>query len=258
MPPVVVVRSADASVRAKRDTMARRVITAFGATLPDLKLLCFFDDQDWTPFKEAFGAANRGFHVPIQPGVFSDVKWPEYVRRHILADDPTSSIFKRVFDHCTYLYGSTCTDEVGQVMTFAHELQHFVQYSGVVELWAAGWVLLRLSAVNDLGLKWADIPHEREARIVAKRIAQSLFDPERVKEFISRKIADPVNPNDQADWEFIQAIETSATYDLMAETRCLFQRLQSYRDECDQLLKKNMPHVSELKHVDLDKLFNVT
>ena len=75
MPPRVIVKSTDASVRARLDAEAQRVVTHFENQLADVRLLCFFDDQDWQPFKDEIGIANRGEGpLPI---------WPDYVRTHI-------------------------------------------------------------------------------------------------------------------------------------------------------------------------------
>ena len=137
MPPTVKVKSDNDAVAKHREALAQRVIAYFGNAIPDLTILCFFDDADWQPFKDHFGAANRGFYGPIKEDSFSWPVWPDYATDYIFVDDPTSFHWKRVFDHVIYLHGSTCTDDVGLTMTFAHELQHFVQHSTVLNLWAA-------------------------------------------------------------------------------------------------------------------------
>ena len=70
-----------------------------------------------------------------------------------------------IFDELIYLHGSTCASEVGLTMTFAHELQHFVQHGNMLTLWAANTLIPQLpkSVINALGLRWCDIPHECEA-----------------------------------------------------------------------------------------------
>src|SRR6266850_7243741 len=124
MPPIIVVKSSDSSVKTKREGTARRVIAEFGDQLPNLKLLCFFDDVDWVPFRDAIGKANRGLYRPLSASSqFFD--WPDDVMEHLFVDDPPSWIRKLAFDHVICLHGSPCSDGVGLSMTLAHELQHF-------------------------------------------------------------------------------------------------------------------------------------
>lgn len=264
MPPTVVVKSNDEFVKKHTEGAASSVIAAFGDKLPEARLLCFFDDQDWMPFKESFGLANRGFYGPIGPGAFSNPSWPEYVKRIVLVDDPPSWILRQGFDHIIYLHGSTSADELGLTMTFAHELQHFVQRANMLHTYAAGKLLLELlshwpeETSAAVGLKsWPDIPHERDAKIVAKRVVEKIFGEERTREFIDRKIASPVNAGDREDWQFIQSIASGDSYDLQNETRSLFQRLTPYKDDCKRILNLRVRHIPELKNVDLDELFIV-
>jgi hypothetical protein len=44
-------------------------------------------------------------------------------RSNWIPGDPT------LFDHLIYLRGTTCSCKTALVMTFSHELQHFIQYS---------------------------------------------------------------------------------------------------------------------------------
>ena len=75
------------------------------------------------------------------------------------------------FDDFIYLHGSTCSSAMGLTMTLAHELQHFIQHSQQTRLWAANSLIpkLKKATIRALGLRWCDIPHEREARIVSSR-----------------------------------------------------------------------------------------
>lgn len=261
MPLILVVKSSDAAVKTKREGTAQRVIAEFGDQLPNLKLLCFFDDVDWLPLRDAIGKANRGFYRPLSPSS-QFWNWPDDVMEHLFIVDPPSWIQKLAFDHVIYLHGSTCSDEVGLSMTLAHELQHFVQWSRTPQVYAAGILVLQLLAywpqetAAALGLKsWADIPHERDVRIVAKRVVAKIFGQEGTARFIDGKIANPVDETDGADWRFIQAIGLLDTYDVSFETNRLFQRFEPYRRDCEEVLRNTFEYIPELKHLDLDRLF---
>ncbi len=100
----------------------------------------------------------------------------------IFPDDGVSNPpFPRVIDELIYLYGSTCADEVGLVIVLAHELQHAIQHANVRKPWALNGLVLKLdtNVFDALKLTWADIPIEREARIVSKRMAVHLFGEKR-------------------------------------------------------------------------------
>ena len=254
MPLSVKVKSDDVPTKARRKEAADRVIDRFGNQLPDLRLLCFFDDEDCTYLNQEWGEAFRGVYLSVLSGSF----WrslPHYVRDECFSDQLTS-----LFDRLIYLHGSTCAHEVGLTMTFAHELQHFVQYSNMPTLWAANTFIyqhLSKSASNALGLKTFSFPFEREARVVSKGTAENLFGAEVVRQYIDTKIADPVDADDAADWEFVQEIDTSVPYDLAGETKLFFQQLKPYRPGLEEYLKipevKNNP---DFKYVDLDALFD--
>jgi hypothetical protein len=166
------VKSYDGAVKANRQAAAQRVVDEFGNGLPDLRLLAFFDDEDWNYFRDELGASNRGLYTPIKSGNFQWEIWPHYVKECILVDDPSSFLLKQDVDHVIYIHGTTCADDVGLIMTFSHELQHFIQYGFCRKLWAENFLLPRLpkNVIDVTRLNWPDIPNEREARIVAKRI----------------------------------------------------------------------------------------
>ena len=51
-------------------------------------------------------------------------------------------------------------------------------------------IRMRPTAVDDLKLEWADIPIERDARIVAKRVALDLYGEEPVHRYIDQRSAE--------------------------------------------------------------------
>jgi hypothetical protein len=257
MPATLKIKSDDLVVRSQRETTATRVIAHFGNQLPELRLLCFFDDIDWQPLKDYFGEANRGFYGPIKENPLTWPPWPDYVANYIFVDFP-AWLLKRAFDHIIYLHGSTCDNEIGLTMTFAHELQHFVQHSSVLNLWAQNSLIQHLpkSVIKTLGLKWSDIPIEREARIVSKRIAENLFGFEPVRQHIDTKISRAVNADDAADWRFVQGLVASnPPQHLTYETRLIFKRLKDHRLDLEKLLHE-LKDDSDFKDVDLDALFD--
>lgn len=239
MPVTVFAKSIDPSVRAAREAVARRVLSEFGNQLPDLNLLAFFDDEDWYAFRQELGLTNRGFYFAIK-------KWPPdmppYVEARIF-DDPAKFARKRTFDHLIYVHGTTCADNVGLAMTFAHELQHFHQHGFNRNLWAANSLIQQLpqEIFNIAELNWPyDVPTEREARIVAKRVAEKLFGTDAVKQYIDRRIGENITFQDAADWRFVRELDSGILYDLAMGTRQIFQRLAPYRLNLESYLHSQL------------------
>lgn len=253
MPVTIVIKTDQASIRTALDAAARRVLDQFANQFPDLNLLCFFDDDDWQPLKDVMGPATRGFYAPIKEQPIEC--WPGYLTERIFVDDPNSHLQKRAFDHLIYVFGTTCVDEIGLTMTFAHELQHFLQYGYERRLWAENFLLPRLSkeVIGLAGLRWFDIPIEREARAAAKRIAEELFGADQVRLFIDRRIGGSVSAQDAEDWRLIQQMSPSAPYNVADETRAVFQRVKDYRPQLEAILRE-LRNDEDFKNIDLDML----
>ncbi|HEY1755199.1 MAG TPA: hypothetical protein VGG72_07355 [Bryobacteraceae bacterium] len=249
MQPTLKVKSSDATEAARREAAAERVLAAFGNGLPKTSLFCFFDDEDWKALKEEMGASNRGVYTDLRRGTAWQRVAPYYLKERLFIEG------QRMFDCFIYLHGSTCSRAGSLTMTFAHELQHFVQQQTTPRMWAASTLVTSLpnDVINALGLRWFDVPHKREARIVSKRVAEKLLGPEVVAEYIKEKIAERVTENDVVDWECIQGLVTSAPYDLARETRLLFSRLRNYREQVERSLK-GYGDDPAFSGIDLDRL----
>jgi len=252
------VKSADTRVQKQRRATARRVVDCFGDQLHGHNLLCFLDDEEWQAIKDASGAENRDLYTPVRacPELWEPA--PSYIQ---------SCLFRQgrpLFHDFVYLHGTTCSSEVGLTMTFAHELRHFIQRSKMRHVWAAKNLILSLihsldpTVIRALALTWCDIPTEREARIISKRIAQDLLGEEAVGEYINERIANPVTADDGADWVCVRDLSTSAPYDLAAETQKLFRRMKAFRGQVENLRDDGMrdrANVADLEGIDLDVLF---
>lgn len=240
MQPTIIVESNDAEVAAKRDALARRVIAHFGPSLPESTLLCLFDGTDWQALRNERGEANRGFYVWANPFTEDECwDWPEHLRKHFFTDDTSSGCKKSAFDNLIYLHGSTSQTDTGLVMTFGHELQHFVQHNCEPKLWAESSVVTNLTRddIRALKLNSSHIPIEREARAISKLVAEKLCGAEAVRRYVDGKIEENANPDDVEDWKFVRGLDASVPYDLKRETRLLFQRLKGFRPQLNEALQ---------------------
>jgi hypothetical protein len=253
LPITLEVKSDNAQVKADREAAARRVIACLAPSLPESRTLCFLDDEDPSSLKRWLGATNRGISGAIHDNAERE-HWPEYVWEFVFFHDRFSGLPARVIDDLVYLYGSAWTDVAGMTMTLAHELQHVVQRANARELWAVNSLVRHLSAVEDLKLEWADIPIERDARIVAKHISLDVCGERAVTAYIQKRMAEAVQPHDVADWQFVHDLTPADSVNLLQATQSLFQRLRPYRAELTRLMQENNDN-PDFNGVDLHAFF---
>jgi hypothetical protein len=139
-------------------------------------------------------------------------------------------------------------------MTLAHELQHSIQHANTRKVWAINGLVPQLhkTVIAALNLQWADIPIERETRIVSKRVVFHLFGEQRVTQYIDEKLAEAIARNDAADvadWQFIRTLTPSSSVDIVTDTQRLFKRLKGCRSELEAVLleKKNDPDFGDIE-----------
>lgn len=242
----LIVKSEESGQKRQREEEAHRVIARFDACGPSFRLLCFLDDKDWPAWRGPGMKANRGVFIRKRD-------WPRRVSAYL---EVTGE-----FDGLVYLHGSTCSNSVSLTMTLAHEMQHVVQYCTSLKLWAENSLATKIlrelepQEFRALKLSACDIPHEREARIVAKRVAENLFGTEVVGRHIEAKMAEFVTEQDAADWDCIRTLETQFPYDLATETKLFFLRIKDCRLKLARALHRlQKTDDPDFKDVDLDAL----
>ncbi len=222
MSPKIVV--ADESVREQREALVDKVLAQFAMPPRADRLLIFLDNDDWKYLKDEIGKENRGVYTRLP--LSKEAEPPAYLsfclerRREPAVED------------LIYVHGSTCAGcDVGLSMTLAHEVQHFVQYSTAQRCWAASNVLRALGKefLGQYQIAYYAVPHEREARIVSKRVATAIFGAQEVACHIDSQIAKATSPCDEdgKDWESVKGIQPGHGYDLCRETRQVFRSLDA-------------------------------
>jgi hypothetical protein len=257
MSVTIKVKSTNAEVRGDRQRTASRVVAYFGDNLPASNVLCFLDDSDSARLGSE---SERGRYEVIHDGTRLS-HLPEYIVDHIFADYGLSVLNpQRVVDDFILLYGSTCAHEIGLAMTLAHELQHAIQHYCDRKIWAVNSIVNQLeqTLISSLKLTWTDIPIERQARIVSKRVAVHLFGAQPVTEYIDLKIRQHVSDGDFADWQFVRTLDPSSSLDLTTDTRSLFQRLKGNREELEVALqRKKRWNQDDFGDIDLNEFLVV-
>jgi hypothetical protein len=181
----------------------------------------------------SLGEYYRAFHIPLS----SKAVLPLYLSEcffHPIENFTRSPLDKMpsfeqmvAFDNLIFIRDSTCLDPTGFVTTYAHKLQHFLQHGHTP----------RLAVVNsDLYFNMkrfapssmvTDVPNEREANIVSKRVAEAICGTAAVRAFAEERIGfmETVNEPDQRErWIFFRDVPASTEYDFLAETIPLVEK----------------------------------
>jgi hypothetical protein len=259
MPVDIIVAARDYGEKNRRLALAQLVMSLVDVPTPDQRALCFLDNEDCRYLKSVTRGVNRGYHADDP-----DREIHSYVRDRL---DALGESQRENYKSLVYLHGTTCSTDVGLCMTLAHEFQHLKQSIGIVP----EYVVCRLigkcnEIVREHALIWSDIPHEREARIVSKRVATTALGTEAVRTYVDREISDAVSKmkaasteedeeawsNDAADWLFIRRVSTDLEYDFVRETRLLYPALCRFQGP----LEETQRLFSDLGGVDLATLFS--
>ena len=76
MPVTLIVKSTDAAEERLRTATAQRALDCLGNELPDRRLLCFLDDEEWQTFKDSNGDALDGRNSQVYVLIFPASKIP--------------------------------------------------------------------------------------------------------------------------------------------------------------------------------------
>jgi len=174
--------------------------------MSSLRLLCFFDDANPKHFDDLWGENHYGFHTPV----IGSGTWPAYVESLLVTYAGIA------YDNMIYLNGRACASAVGAAITFAHELQHFMQYSWDRKVWAANNLIYQMfwQGLPTTVKPW-EIPFEQDTNRVSKRIAEGLFGAIAVNRHVEEHIAAKSNAE---KWKAFQSLSYHDEFDLLAET----------------------------------------
>lgn len=240
MPVKIEVKTRNPAIKDERNKLAERVLGVSAFQPPvDMRLLAVFDDEDAGCFRNEFGLENRGVFFPTTDDVGTPwcreglirKKCPEYLVNLLFTPDisPSMNSCNReilLFDGLIYLYGSNCINPTALVMTFAHELQHSYQFKCTPHLWCDNE---RLKSGRIL--KLYKIPAERDARVVAKRVAEEVCGTDAVSEYIRQKIFDAQQKkvtDEFRDWRWIEKCDSTKPYCLQSETEKALRKMKRF------------------------------
>ena len=206
--------------------------------LPSLRLLRFFAVTDYPEL--SFFGNYRGFHASYSANCFSP--FPMDVFKSFYPQFSEGISRERIFDNVIYIRASTCSENTGLVLTYAHELQHFVQYGTLPRLHHVNGILYwNLKSVEPTAIA-TDVPNERDANIVSKRVAEIVCGSDAVQEFANTQInkmmqlAGEYRERDR--WIFFRDVSSTAPYDWVSDTLRLVEK---YNGQIDFRIDMNRP-----------------
>jgi hypothetical protein len=219
-------RAGDEVSKRRRESICEQTIKHMEIDFAQITdtLACLIDDQDYDRLRQRIGAANRGLFSPLRVIGLHDLI-PQYFCSSVLRNDYQSWQVEKLFDCLIYVHGGTASTDAGLSLTLAHELQHFIQYSTNRPIWAVHRLFAELPEPYCEAFKsWVDFPIEREARVVAKRVALALFDRKAVIDYMTQKRDERINDLDVIDWEFLLSKESDMLYDAVEHTKALVRQ----------------------------------
>lgn len=189
--------------------------------LPSQSLLCIFDDQERSGFlqHQELGQNFCGFFLPVRRfGIGHGIWAPELVA-HIWDDEQVQF----VCDSVIYLRKRTCAAPIGMVITFAHELQHFIQYGHHYQAWKSQRCIQHVAAPKLHNPRPWDFPAEHEAQLVSKRVAEQIVGAKEVRQYAQERI----NADDDAEkWQFFLGLDATSDFDFLQQTASWIAKYQ--------------------------------
>ena len=203
---------------------------------PAARLCRYFAVSDDTNLRDNCQEYYRGFYCPISERgwLLLDLQQCFFHPLNQFTACSFNSFDEMVaFEHLIYIRASTCADPTGCVTTYAHELQHLVQHERTPKLFTVNNVLYKNLKRCEPTATAIDVPSEREANIVSKRIAEAVCGVRAVREFAEKQIheMEALGSIENRDrWVFFRDAAPLTSYDLVEHTRILIER---YKDVID-------------------------
>jgi hypothetical protein len=181
--------------RAELEPLCKEVLKHF--QLPKQRLIAIFDDKERDEFTSSplLGETFCGFFRAVRRFSCGPVRWPPEIMEHVWDKQDWRC------DVVIYLRSRTCQSPTGTAITFAHELQHFMQYGLRNKAWQASHDIQRIFEESGRrSFPW-DFPHEFEAQVVSRKVAES--EDVRGKDEVRRYAEQQIElERDRRKWEF--------------------------------------------------------
>jgi hypothetical protein len=194
---VLNVKACDRELKAIRESTCNPVLDRFQCKLPGTRLLCFIDDVDFAELKTGTMKGNRG---GFMPHFYSSIlqhrpPLPQYVKDLYNLSHMLGTSYRSVI----YIHGSTCEPRESLIITLAHELEHFTQFSKQLRFYEADFILSNLRGNQP------DLPSESDAHLISKRIATDLCGEACIDSYARSQLAIAEEIN-RPRWEYFLSL----------------------------------------------------
>ena len=215
---VLNVKARDPELKVIRESTCNLVLDRFQCKPPPNRLLCFIDDVDFAELKTGTMKGNRGGFVPhFYSSILQDrPPLPQYVKDLYNLSHMLGASYRSVI----YIHGSTCEPRESLIITLAHELEHFTQFSQEPRLYEADFLL------RDLRGNRPDLPSESDALLVSKRIATDLCGEASVDSYSRSQLA-VADEIDRPKWEYLLSLPLDDPRSFAEKTRQQCQENQT-------------------------------
>ena len=198
--------------------------------LPQESLVCIFDEVDRECFTNSpeLGRNFCGFTALFcEPKFRPNVRgWPPEVLKCVWDGS------KYLCDVAIYLRSRTCQSQTGTVITFAHELQHFMQHGNSRKVWLANRHLQCIYRRCQQRVPPWHFPHEYEALLVSKQlaVAEDVLSPGEARDYAEqeREREQVERVGDLRKWEFFRDLSVQEEFDLLERTRIEVKKCRDY------------------------------
>jgi hypothetical protein len=194
---------------------------------------CFFAVSEDDYLTQRNGRHFRGFQIYY----LGRLQLPHYLFDRFFhpydGHDPIPTFDEQLaFDHLIYIRNATSIDTTGFVLTLAHELEHVRQHWSAATISTANNLLYTNALVMRCSRHCTvvDVPSERDANIVSKRIGEIVCGAGAVKAFAEAQVehfqglaksGDSVDESERVRWVFFRDVPSTTEYDWLAATKSI-------------------------------------
>jgi hypothetical protein len=208
-----IVKESDSAIQASRESACMQVLSHFDLDSAD-DLLCFLDEVDFEPWKRGELRSNRGGFMANIGGTLAQGIHPVPPDAKRLYEE--SLWTPKPYASLVYLHGSTCQIQESLIITFAHELQHYTQYSQANEFYMADQLLLQVRGYTP------DLPSESDALATSKQVATCLCGKDRIGHYALQQRIEASEDAVRNRWDYFLSLplDESRTFAEKTQLQC--------------------------------------
>jgi hypothetical protein len=208
-----IVKESDSFIKASRESACTQVLSHFDLESAE-DLLCFLDEVDFEPWKKGESKSNRGGFMANLGGTLAQGVHPVPPDAKRLYNE--SLWTPRPYASLVYLHGSTCQIQESLIITLAHELRHYMQYSQAREFYMADQLLLQVQGYTP------DLPSESDALAKSKRVATCLCGKDRVEHYAIQQRIEASEDGARSRWDYFLSLslDEDRTFAEKTQVKC--------------------------------------